>query len=179
MAAGAERLLEGPDVTRAVHDMAYLTVSDVASTNFRLGHVAMSAAEGDKTITDAIAESNEGLMAPWREVYAAFIEAWDLRLRPGITIDDIANLLCALVNGLALRTVGNPSAILVDHDRKRTLLGTAALALIYSVLEPAGDASGLTLEQAVNKMIDGRYDPAMEPHPTQANSSSDRPSFPK
>jgi hypothetical protein len=174
MAAGADRLLEDPDVTGAVHDMAYLTVSDVASTTFRLGHVAMSAAEGDKTITDAIAESNEGLMAPWREVYAAFIEARDLRLRPGITVYDVDNLLCALLDGLTLRTIGNQSAALVDHDRKRTLLGTAALALIYSVLEPAGDASGLTLEQAVHKMINERCDPAMESHPTQASSSSDR-----
>jgi hypothetical protein len=57
------------------------------------------------------------------------------------------------VDGLTLRTVGNPSAALIDHDRKRTLLGTAALALIYSFLEPAEEASGLTLEQAVHEMI--------------------------
>jgi hypothetical protein len=153
VAAGAERLLEDPDVTQAVHDMAYLTVSDRGSTTFRLGRVAMSAADGDKTISDAIAESYEGLLVPWREVYAAFIEARGLRLRPGITIDDLANVLSALVDGLTLRTVGNPSAALIDHDRKRTLLGTAALALIYSFLEPAEEASGLTLEQAVHEMI--------------------------
>ena len=158
LAASAERLLEDPDVTQAVHDMAYLAVSDRGSTTFRLGHVAMGAAEGDRTISDAIAESYEGLVAPWREVYAAFIEARDLRLRPGITIDDIANLLSALVDGLTLRTVGNPSAALIDHDRRRTLLGTAALALIYGFLEPAGDASGLTLEQVVHDMIHGRRD---------------------
>jgi hypothetical protein len=158
MAAGTERLLDDPDVTQAVHDMAYLAVSDAASTTFRLGQVAMSAAEGDKTISDAIAESYERLAAPWKEVYAAFIEARDLRLRPGITIDDIAKLLSVLVDGLRLRTVGHPSAAFVDPDRKRTLLGTAALALIYSFLEPAGDASGLTLEQAVHEMIYGRCD---------------------
>jgi hypothetical protein len=84
-----------------------------------------------------------------------FIEARGLQLRPGITIDDIANLLSALVDGLALRTVGNPSPDLVDHDRKRTLLGTAALAAVYSFLEPAKNASGLTLEQAVHEMIYG------------------------
>jgi hypothetical protein len=158
LAAGAERLLEDPDVTQAVHDMAYLAVSDVASTTFRLGHVAMSAAEGDKTISDAIADGYEGLEDPWREVYAAFIEARDLRLRPGITIDDIINLLSVMVDGLTLRTLGDPSSALIDHDRKRTLLGTAALALIYSAVEPTQNASGLTLEQAVHEMICGGRD---------------------
>ncbi len=158
IAAGAERLLEDPDVAQAVHDMAYLAVSDVASTTFRLGHVAMSAAEGDKTISDAIAGGYEGLEDPWREVYAAFMEAWDLRLRPGITIDDIVNLLSVMVDGLTLRALGDPSSALIDHDRKRTLLGTAALALIYSAVEPAQNASGLTLEQAVHEMICGGRD---------------------
>jgi hypothetical protein len=74
--------------------------------------------------------------------YAAFIEALGLQLRPGVAVDDIANILSALVDGLMLHTVGNPSPALVDHDRKRTVLGTAALALIYSFLEPAKDASG-------------------------------------
>jgi hypothetical protein len=169
MAAGAERLIDDPDVTQAVHDMAYLTVSDRGSTTFRLGRVAMSAADGDKTIGDAIAEGYEGLLVPWREVYAAFIQARGLRLRPGITIDDLANVLSALVDGLTLRTIGNPSAALVDHDRKRTLLGTAALALIYSFLEPADDASGLTLEQAVQEMINGRLD--TQEHPPSMTES--------
>lgn len=155
MAAGAERLLEDPDVTQAVHDMAYLTVSDRGSTTFRLGRVAMSASDGDKTIGDAIAESYEGLLAPWREVYTAFVKARGLRLRPGITIDDLANVLSALVDGVILRTLGDPSSALIDHDRKRTLLGTTTLALIYSFLEPAGNVSGLTLEQAVHEMIYG------------------------
>jgi hypothetical protein len=157
VAAGAERLLEDPDMALAVHDMAYLTVSDRGSTTFRLGRVAMSTADGDKTISDAIAESYEGLLVPWREVYAAFIQARGLRLRPGITIDDLANVLSALVDGLTLRTIGDPSASLVDHDQKRTLLGTAALALIYSFLEPAEKATGLSLEQAVNEMINARH----------------------
>ena len=62
----------------------------------------MSAAEGDKTISDAIADGYEGLEDPWREVYAAFMEAWDLRLRPGITA-------CAPLRGqLVARAVPAP-----------------------------------------------------------------------
>jgi hypothetical protein len=63
------------------------------------------------------------------------------------------------VDGLELRTIGNPSAALVDHDRKRTVLGTAALALAYSFFEPDGNHSGKTLEQAVHEMIYAPRDP--------------------
>jgi len=160
MAAGAERLIEGPDVTDAIHDLAYLNVAEaISSPAFRLGLIAMTAAEGDKTISEAVIESYQDYLEPWKEVYAAFIEARGLQLRPGITIDDIANLLAALVDGLELRMIGNPSAELVDHDRRRTLLGTAALAVVYSFLEPAKETSGLTLEQAVHDMIYGPADP--------------------
>jgi hypothetical protein len=55
--------------------------------------------------------------------------------------------------------IGNSSAALIDHDRKRTVLGTAALAVVYSFFEPANDASGETLEQAVHQMIYGSQDP--------------------
>lgn len=68
-------------------------------------------------------------------------------------------MLSALVDGLALRIVGNPSPAPVDHDRKKTVLGTAALALIYSFLEPAKNVSGLTLEQAAHEMICGDQEP--------------------
>jgi hypothetical protein len=160
MAAGAERLLEGPDAVEAVHELAYMNVADNISTPaFRLTYVAMTAADGDKTLSEAIRQSYEGLMAPWKEVYAAFGEARGLKLRPGITVDDIANILAALMDGLDLRTISNPSAALVDHERKRTVLGTAALALAYSFFEPGADHSGKTLEQAVHEMIYGTQDP--------------------
>jgi hypothetical protein len=40
VAADADRLLDGPDATQAVHNLAYMTMSDVASTTFRLSTLA-------------------------------------------------------------------------------------------------------------------------------------------
>jgi hypothetical protein len=160
MATGAERLLEGPDAIDAMHELAYMNVADnMSSPPFRLTYVAMTAADGDKTLSEAIGQSYDGLLAPWKEVYAAFGEARGLKLRPGITVDDLANILAALVDGLELRTIGNPSAALVDHDRKRTVLGMAALGLVYSFFEPVSNYSGKTIEQAVHEMIYGPQDP--------------------
>jgi hypothetical protein len=64
MAACAERLVDGPDVAQAAQDLAYLMVAIVGNTpSVRLTQVAMSTADGDKTISDAIVDgcsSSEG-----------------------------------------------------------------------------------------------------------------------
>jgi hypothetical protein len=157
VASGADRLLEGPDMVNAVHDLAYLNVRDAVTTPaFRLGFAAMVAAEGDAVIGAAVADSYAGFLGPWKELYSALLPARGLQLRPGITVDDIANLLAAVVDGLALRSIGDSSSSLVDHDRKRTLLGTAALAIIHSALEPVGQADHMTLEQAVHAKVYGQ-----------------------
>jgi len=156
VASGADRLLEGPDMVNAVHDLAYLNVRDAAMPALRLGFAAMTMAEGDAVIGEAIAGSCTGFLEPWKEVYAALLSARGLQLRPEITLDDVANLLAAIVDGLALRSLGDPSGGLIDHERKRTLLGTAALAVIHSLLERTDQADGMTLEQAVHARVYGQ-----------------------
>lgn len=154
MAAGAERLLDGPDMIEAVHELAYTNVEEaVDMPSFRFCFAAMIGAEGDPTVAAAVAESYDEYLKPWKEVYAAFLQARGMRLRPGISIDDIANLLAALVDGIALRGVGNPSSGLIDRDRRRTLLGTGALAVVYSLMERDEDPDGLTLEDAVKAKV--------------------------
>ena len=156
VAAGTERLLDGPDMVDAVHDLAYLNVRDAVSLPaFRLGFAAMTSAEGDEVIGEAVSASYTGFLEPWKEVYAALLQARHMQLRPGITLDDIANLLAATVDGLALRSIGDPSSDLIDHERRRSLLGTMALAVMHSCLEPAESADGMTLEDAVRVKVYG------------------------
>lgn len=156
VATGTERLLEGPDMVDAVHDLAYLNVRDAVSLPaFRLGFAAMVSAEGDDVIGEAISASYEGFLGPWKEVYAALMQARQLQLRPGITLDDVANLLAATVDGLALRSIGDPRSDLIDHERQRSLLGTMALAVVHSCFEPVENAEGTTLEEAVRRMVYG------------------------
>jgi hypothetical protein len=150
-------------VVEAAHELAYMNLqAAIDMPAARFGFAAMTSAEGDPVIAEAIAESYRGYLDPWKEVYAAFIEARGLRLRPGITVDDIANLLAALVDGIALRSIGNPSSDLVDHDRRRSLLGTAALALVQAFMERAEDADGMTLEDAVRVKINRRSPDAVD-----------------
>lgn len=86
-------------------------------------------------------------------------QARGLQLRPGITIDDLANLLMAVTDGLAMRAPSDPTARLIDHEQKQSLLGTAALAVIHGCLERAEDTGGMTLEKAVRAKIYARKPP--------------------
>ncbi|MET7653988.1 hypothetical protein [Streptomyces sp. NPDC005486] len=134
----------------------YLNVRDAACLPaFRLGFAAMTSAEGDEVIGEAVSSSYTGFLEPWKEVYAALLEARHLQLRPGITLDDIANLIAVTIDGLALRSIGDPSSGLIDHERQRSLLGTMALAVIHSCLEPSESTDGMTLEDAVRMKVYG------------------------
>jgi len=171
MAVGSERLLEGPDMIEAAHELAYMNVEGALDVpSFRFGFAAMIGAEGDPTIAKAVTKSYSDYLAPWKEVYSAFMQARGLQLRPGISVEDIANLLAALVDGIALRTMGDPSSGLIDRDRRRTLLGTAALAVVHSFMEPAENPDGMTLEDAVRAMV---YREASKPGGEPAPGTTD------
>jgi hypothetical protein len=82
-----------------------------------------------------------------------------------ISLDDLAYLLTALAEGLALRVIAEKDARVVDHDIQRSLFGTAALALVLGCMQRSDDPEGITIEQAVRAFIhEGRPD---------ASSSSD------
>jgi hypothetical protein len=62
-------------------------------------------------------------------------------------------LLAALADGLAMRALADPSIRALDHDGRRSLLGTAALALIAGCLESTDPRESRSLEQAVHAML--------------------------
>ncbi|MET9514521.1 hypothetical protein [Streptomyces sp. NPDC002994] len=156
-AANTKRLVSGPDFVRAVHETAFQhTAEGIDMPSVRLGLALMTAAEGDEEVTQAISAMYADYLGSWKELYAAVMKQRGLRLRPGLTLDDLANALSAATDGMILRAIGDPGAGVVDHDNRRSLMGTVALAVIHAFLEPDEDASGLTLEQAVAAKFDGR-----------------------
>ncbi|WP_328537986.1 hypothetical protein [Streptomyces sp. NBC_00344] len=155
-AANLKRLVHGPDFVRAVHDIAYQhTAEGVDLPAVRLGLALMTAAEGDDEVTRIISTMYADYLGSWKELYAAVLRERRLRLRKGLTLDDLANALSAVNDGMTLRAMGDPGAGVVDHGNRRSLMGTVALAVIHAFLEPDDDASALTLEQAVAAGFDG------------------------
>jgi hypothetical protein len=159
-AAGAERLVDGLDLAQAVVDFTYRVCSVfVSAVSFRLQLVAIATIDGDDALRGAVAGKYHRGLRTWSQVYAEFIEARGLRLRPGITLDDFTNILTALLEGIAIREISDPAANAIDHERGYSLLSTAALALIRGCLEPVESADGLSLTEAVNALVHRQQSP--------------------
>ncbi|MEU6218542.1 hypothetical protein ABZ845_13635 [Streptomyces sp. NPDC047022] len=147
----------GHDFVRAVHDIAYRhTAESVELPSVRLGLALMTAADGDEETARITAGIYTGYLGSWKELYAAVLTERGLRLRPGLTLDDLANALSAATDGVTLRAIGDPASGVLDDAQRRSLMGTVALAVVHSFLEPQDEASGLTLEQAVAARFGGR-----------------------
>lgn len=157
LVAVAERLVRGPDFVQAVHDISYRHTAESAElASVRLSLLLMTAAEGDDEVARIISAVYADYLGSWKELYAEVMRERRLRLRPGLTLEDLANALSAATDGIILRAIGDPGAAVLDHDRQRSLMGTVALAVIHAFLEPDDDATGRTLEQAVSARFDRR-----------------------
>ena len=88
-------------------------------------------------------------------LYEEVLQSRGLRIRAGITLDDCGIVLAAVADGLALRALADPAAPVIDHARRRCLLGTAVLALIAGCVERAEDGDGLPLEEAAHALVCG------------------------
>ena len=157
VAANAGRLLEGPHLIAAVHALAYWDSSTLVNApEVRLGFVMAATADGDDQIREVYAQNMRETLRPWKEIYAALIRERKLQLRPGTTIDDVADILAALSLGITLRTIADPGSGVLDHERQRSLLGTAALGLFLGLFQRADSAENLTVEKAVEAMVYGQ-----------------------
>jgi hypothetical protein len=166
VADAKDEVIRGPDPVRGLHRLCYWDMTRLLGTPmFRLGLIAAAEAEGDQVIREAISGRHQANSPLWKDFYDQFLRSRGLRIRSGITLDDCATLLAAIADGLALRALSDPAAPVVDHARRRCLLGTAALALIAGCAERADRSEGLTLEQTVRAMVgeapaDSRRKPA-------------------
>jgi hypothetical protein len=154
----ASPLVTSEDFPQAVHDATYWSYrAQVANTSTRVWLIATAVSDRYPAIKQALAEVHDEAIATWLPVYQAVVTGRRLRLRPGVTLEDLIEIISALVTGITLRAGAEPAPGLVDHERRRSLLGTAALAVLASCIDP-GD--GRTVEQAIAELI--------EPEPASA-----------
>jgi hypothetical protein len=161
-AAAIEELIDGaePDFAQSIHELSYHNLMIfVARPRFRLRLVAVAAAEGDEVIREALGELYHEALVSWRTVFVEVLRNRGLQLRPGVQPDDFVNMLAAVAEGTAVHALSAPSPQVIDHEHRRTLLGTAALALIHGCLERVDEADGSSLEQAVHAKVYGTLPP--------------------
>lgn len=147
----------GDDTLSAVaHEIAYREIGLlIGHTAMRFQFLVTAFADRDPVVAEALSAVYRRATEAWRAVYAEFFHTRGLRLRPGLSLDDFTVLLTAVAEGLALRMIGDRGTPVLDHQRRRSLLGTATLALVIACVDP-GD--GETLEQAADRMADPRSD---------------------
>jgi hypothetical protein len=164
IAPDAEQVVAGTDFVDAAHRLCFYDLTTVLeSPHFRLELLTAAAADGDEILQQALADNQAGAVQPWKQLYEEMFKARGLRLRPGISLDDFAEMLASLVSGYGLRGIGSPSSVNIDIERKRSMFGTAALALLLGCTEDddAGRES-ISVEDRVHELIYGeRPDPAV------------------
>ena len=114
---------------------------------FRLQLIVSATADRNDGIHDSIANNYAGALEPWKKVYETTIAARGFKLRDGITLEQFANILAAITEGFAIRTLGDPRAGVVSEPPGENLAGKAVLAMMFAYLEPVDEPSGLTLRE--------------------------------
>jgi hypothetical protein len=147
----AEQLTAGADFAEAVHETAYWSCrAELTHTSSRLWLITSAISDRYPAMKTAMAKVHRQADASWMRVYDAAIAGRGLRLRPGITLDVLADILSSLSSGISLRILSDPDANLIDDEHHRSLLGTAAIAILASCIDP-GD--GRSLEEVIRDIV--------------------------
>ncbi|MBL7495899.1 hypothetical protein I6A84_40580 [Frankia sp. CNm7] len=147
--AGArDRLADAEDVARAVHDAGYedLVVS-LRSPALRAQLIGTAMAARDEIARTTMRQMYQISTQAWQDAYEKAAAARGLKVRPGLTIADLNYILTACSEGMQMRLLVEPEDGVIDHERRTSLLGTAALALIAACFDHFDD--GLSLEDVV------------------------------
>lgn len=153
LAEDAVAALSGGDFTGVVHEIAFRRMQvamQSATSRFRYSAVALAA--HDPRLHEAMASVYAGVTEIWERMIDALLTARGLTLRPGVTTRDLATMLTAINEGLTVRIASDPDCAALDTERRRGLLGTAALALFAGSVDTGDHA---TLEELAERIAGG------------------------
>ncbi|WP_076818038.1 hypothetical protein [Pseudofrankia asymbiotica] len=142
------RLADAEDAVRAVHDAGYDDLTTTMRTPaLRAQLLGAAMAERDEIARTTLREMYRISTQAWLEAYEKTVAVRGLRIRRGLTLEDINFIMTATTEGMQMRLMVEPDDGVIDHERRTSLLGTAALALIVACFDHLGD--GLSLEDVV------------------------------
>jgi hypothetical protein len=147
------RLLD-PDVPLATatdeaahQDLTLMTDSEHRSV--RLTQLALQLTVSNPRVKAAVLSMYAEVLQQWGQTYQHFLDGRRMRLRPDISLNDLAILLTAVADGLAMRAhVEGPGSVM-DSEAGTSLLGTAAFALLLACVDQ-GD--GHSMRELVNEL---------------------------
>jgi hypothetical protein len=138
------------DLVDAVHEVAYQEVqSALNSDNSRISLITNAISDRYPEMKYAMRDVHRMMLDTWMEVYEVMLDKHGLRLRPGTTSRTVAEILSALSVGISICINFDRSKNLIDDERRRTLLGEAALTLLAGCID-SGD--GKSAEELVRDL---------------------------
>jgi len=142
---------ESVDVVDAIEEAAYREI-EVVLENSNILTSLITAAISDRYpyLKEASGKSYRLLHEHWIPIYKTLFESHGLQLRPGISYEELADILSGLSEGLSLRIRADPDCGIVDHEARQTLLGKAAIMLIVGGID-TGD--GQELNAVVRQLV--------------------------
>lgn len=138
--------LSDQDFVAALEEIAYRNMAMVAgsaSTALRFRFLLTALTEHDEQVHEATTAVYRDVTERWAGMCDAVLAARGLTLRPGLTSEDVTVILTALTEGLAMRAAGDHATPVLDDEKRRSILGVAAMALIAGCVDN-GDGRSLT-----------------------------------
>lgn len=137
------RLSRGPSLYDAIQNVAYQDLRYILENDFsKIPFLIALSVHHDPVARKAIKTTNLELRRIWGRLCGAVLDTRGLRLRPGRTMDELADLLVILADGIAFRLLADEDCGLIDHDERGSLLGKGAAALVAGFIDP-GDGKPL------------------------------------
>jgi hypothetical protein len=150
LAEQAGQALADGEFSSAVHEVAFRRMQlSTRSTTMRFRYSAVALAMRDRRLYEPLTSLYEHVTEVWERLIESVLSSRGLSLRPGLTPRDLATMLTALNEGLALRMASDPDHHVVDEAGRRSMLGTAALTLFAGAVDTN---DGNSIEEVVDAL---------------------------
>ncbi|MFI1354857.1 hypothetical protein ACH4TV_14980 [Streptomyces sp. NPDC020898] len=124
----------GSGLSHAIHEVAYNDFC-VSIKSAQISLISSCFVAGNPDVGEAASRVYAEIHRNWKEVYSSILKLHRLRLRDGMKIGQLTDILTAQADGLVALMKSNPNARVVDHEKRRTLLGYAILAIVAGAVE--------------------------------------------
>ncbi|MBB4761626.1 hypothetical protein ACFQFC_36320 [Amorphoplanes digitatis] len=174
MQTRGESLINAETLVDASDHVAFYELQAICRMSlFRLQLMMAATARHDDGIHRAIARNYTAALEPWKKYYESTIAERGFRLCEGVSLDQFANMLAAVIEGFAVRHLGDPEAgILGDAPTTGSTTSMLIIAVLNSYLEPANGPRRPALREqfaavenaARGRQVapcQGRYEPAV------------------
>jgi hypothetical protein len=143
-------LTADPDFAAAISRVAHENLAQARqSAERRLHFLAVAYAESDPVVRQALGETYDMINKQWTEVYSQVLRSRGLRLRDGVTLEQVTTILTAIDDGLTMRMLTDPSTSVLGDRPEDNLLGLMVRLLIAGCVDPGDNRS---VDSAVNSL---------------------------